>query len=100
MKTANYNMRINPRIKSKSEQIYSNLGLNLSDAINVFLEMSIIENGFPFRVNLPKDTFRSIVKKDDNSIKISRKDMFNCAKGKFVVSNDFNDPIEDFMEYM
>ena len=49
-RTANINVRTEPQTKSGAEAIYSNFGLSLSDAINVFLNMSIIEGGFPFSV--------------------------------------------------
>ena len=101
MKTSNYNMRINPDIKSKSEKIYSDLGLNLSDAINVFLQLSIINNGFPFSVNLPKlENSRSVVIKDKNAVKITRDKMFDFSKGEFSVPDNFNDPVDDFKEYV
>jgi hypothetical protein len=29
-----------------------------------------------------------------------RKPIFGCAKGKFVMSNDFDEPLEDLKEYM
>ena len=48
-RTANINVRTEPQTKSGAEAIYSNFGLSLSDAINVFLNMSIIEGGFPFQ---------------------------------------------------
>jgi len=50
MKTANYNIRLDPIIKSKAEETYAELGLNLSEAINVFLHMSIKWQGFPFEI--------------------------------------------------
>ena len=54
MKTANYNIRLDPAIKSKAEETFAEFGLNLSDAINVFLHMSIKQQGFPFEVREPK----------------------------------------------
>jgi DNA-damage-inducible protein J len=54
MKTATYNIRIDPRIKESAEEIYSSLGLKLSDAINVFLHKSIMHYGFPFDVRYQK----------------------------------------------
>jgi len=54
MKTANYNIRLDPAIKSKAEETYAEFGLNLSEAINVFLHMSIKVAGFPFEVRTPK----------------------------------------------
>ena len=29
-----------------------------------------------------------------------KKPMFGCAKGRFKMSSDFDDPIDDFKEYM
>jgi DNA-damage-inducible protein J len=54
MKTANYNIRLDPAIKAKAEETYAEFGLNLSEAINVFLHMSIKQSGFPFEVRNPK----------------------------------------------
>jgi len=54
MKTANYNIRLDPIIKAKAEETYAEFGLNLSEAINVFLHMSIKLSGFPFDVRNPK----------------------------------------------
>ena len=53
MKTANYNIRIDPAIKTKAEKTFAEFGLNLSEAINVFLHASIKWNGFPFDVRMP-----------------------------------------------
>jgi DNA-damage-inducible protein J len=54
MKTTNYSIRLDPDIKAKAEKTYAELGLNLSEAINVFLHMSIKQYGFPFEVVSPK----------------------------------------------
>ena len=54
MKTANYNIRLDPSIKTRAEQTFAEFGLNLSEAINVFLHMSIKRHGFPFEVREPK----------------------------------------------
>ena len=53
MKTTNYNIRLNPMIKTKAEETFAEFGLNLSEAINVFLHMSIKKHGFPFEVVNP-----------------------------------------------
>ena len=54
MKTTNYNIRIDPKIKAKAEKTFAAFGLNLSEAINVFLHKSIMERGMPFEVRHPK----------------------------------------------
>lgn len=32
--------------------------------------------------------------------KISRKDLFGCLRGQIKISDDFNEPLSDFAEYM
>jgi DNA-damage-inducible protein J len=54
MKTANYNIRLDPAIKIKAEETFAGFGLNLSEAINVFLHMSIKQRGFPFEIREPR----------------------------------------------
>lgn len=49
-KTATFQMRINPQVKDKAEQIFANCGMTLTDAINVFLQQSMNVEGLPFVV--------------------------------------------------
>ncbi|MCL2740297.1 MAG: type II toxin-antitoxin system RelB/DinJ family antitoxin [Oscillospiraceae bacterium] len=50
MKTANYNVRVNPEIKAEAEALYSMWGLNLSQAFNLFLHQSLMKRGLPFEL--------------------------------------------------
>ena len=61
MKTANYNIRLDPIVKAKAEETYAEFGLNLSEAINVFLHMSIKWQGFPFEIRNPKLNAQTIL---------------------------------------
>jgi len=54
MKTVNYSIRLDPDIKLKAEKTFSEFGLNLSEAINIFLHMSIKRRGFPFEIRDPE----------------------------------------------
>jgi len=54
MKTTNYNVRLNPEIKAKAEETFALFGMNLSEAINIFLHKSILEHGLPFPVTARK----------------------------------------------
>lgn len=49
-KTATFQMRINPEIKSEAEKIFSRCGLSFTDAVNLFLQQSINAGGLPFIV--------------------------------------------------
>ena len=67
-RTANINVRTEPDTKAGAEAVYSSFGLSLSDAINVFLNMSIMEGGFPFSIKQPrynKETAASMLEARD-----------------------------------
>lgn len=49
------NMRVNENIKIESERILNNLGLNISSAIDIFLNQVINYRGLPFKVELPNE---------------------------------------------
>lgn len=50
--TVNFSCRIDSDIKAQSEQLYNELGMTLTTAINVFLRESLRSGGFPFDVRL------------------------------------------------
>ncbi len=49
-KTASFQMRINPEIKQRAEEIFAHCGLTLTDAVNIFLQQSLNTGGLPFLV--------------------------------------------------
>ena len=69
MPTKSHNIRIDENIKDKAAALYANLGLNLSDAVNVFLRVSLDKNGFPFPVNLTPESEEAIWEKRNQAFK-------------------------------
>ncbi len=49
------NVRVNKQQKEAAEKIFKELGLTLSDAVNVFLNQTILQAGFPFEVKIPQN---------------------------------------------
>lgn len=47
-KTASFQMRINPDVKSEAESIFATYGLTLTDAVNIFIQQSLNTKGLPF----------------------------------------------------
>lgn len=45
--------RIEPTLKSETEQMLSALGLNMTQAITLFLQQVRLQKGLPFEVKLP-----------------------------------------------
>ena len=52
MSTVNLNIRTDKEIKEKAGNIFQELGLNMTTAINMFLRTSIRENGIPFDLKI------------------------------------------------
>ena len=57
MATTNLNIRTDKEIKEKADMIFSELGLNMTTAINMFLRTTVRENGIPFslKLNVPNE---------------------------------------------
>ncbi|MBP5255516.1 MAG: type II toxin-antitoxin system RelB/DinJ family antitoxin [Clostridia bacterium] len=50
MATTNLNIRIDENLKKQAESLFSDLGLNMSSAITVFLKSAVDYNGIPFEI--------------------------------------------------
>ncbi|MGN0833043.1 MAG: type II toxin-antitoxin system RelB/DinJ family antitoxin [Kiritimatiellia bacterium] len=53
LKTANLYARIEPELKDKAETILGELGVPVSNAINMFYRQIVIHRGLPFAVQFP-----------------------------------------------
>lgn len=62
-KTDTLHIRIEPSVKQKAEKTLNDLGLSITDAINVFLNQVILHDGIPFEIRKPrfnKETIEAI----------------------------------------
>lgn len=76
MATTNLNIRIDKEIKDQADRIFSDLGLNMTTAINIFLRTTIRENGIPFalKLDVPNEITAAAIEEGrrvtyDNSVK-------------------------------
>ncbi len=53
-KTATLNLRVNPAVKQRAENVLNQLGIPMSTAINMYLNQISLTGGIPFAVALPK----------------------------------------------
>ena len=65
MATTNLNIRTDKEIKDQAERIFSELGLNMTTAINMFLRTTIRENGIPFALKLDVPNVKGYTNMDD-----------------------------------
>lgn len=59
-KTTNFSVRMDSDIKKQCEILYSELGMNLTTAINIFLRQSLRKGGLPFEVRLEQPNKETI----------------------------------------
>ena len=52
--TATLNLRVNPIVKQRAEDVLSRLGIPMSTAIDMYLNQISLIGGIPFAVTLPK----------------------------------------------
>ena len=55
-KDANVFARVDASLKEEAERILAQLGMPMSNAINVFLNQVVLRRGLPFEVTLPDKT--------------------------------------------
>ena len=49
-KTTNISIRMDTDLKAAAEELYSELGMNLSTAFNIFVRQSLRDGGIPFKI--------------------------------------------------
>lgn len=52
-KTTTLNLRVNPVVKQRAEDVLAKLGIPMSTAIDMYLNQISLTGGIPFRVALP-----------------------------------------------
>lgn len=54
MDVAPTQIRIDEDIKKQANDLFKNLGLDMSGAVNLFLHQCVLHGGLPFHVELPR----------------------------------------------
>ena len=71
MATTPTQIRIDAAIKKQATDLFNNLGLDMSSAVNLFLHQCILRGGLPFRVEMPRYN-QHILDAMDEARRISR----------------------------
>ena len=81
MATSLIQVRVEESLKDEAAQVFEKLGIDTSTAGRMFLKRSIMENGIPFRMTLPKESYiaekgyRAMVELNEESEKKGLSDM-------------------------
>ncbi|MDR1101660.1 MAG: type II toxin-antitoxin system RelB/DinJ family antitoxin [Clostridiales bacterium] len=68
-KTTSITTRVTPEIKRKAEEITAQLGLNVSEAISIFLAQLVLQHGIPFDVSVPPLIYDGLEEDYEETIK-------------------------------
>jgi DNA-damage-inducible protein J len=66
LKVAEIRSRIEPDLKENATRILASCGLNVSDAVRLFLRQVVAQNGLPFEVKAPNAVTRAAMEEADS----------------------------------
>ena len=69
MATTNVSIRMDTELKAQADELFAELGMNLSTAFNIFVRQSLREGGIPFEIRTDrpnKETIAALLEADNN----------------------------------
>lgn len=89
MTMTNLNIRTDKDIKDQAEEIFNELGMSMTTAVNIFLRTSIREHGIPFELKLdvPNDTTASAIQE-------GKKMMFDPSAPRYSSIDDLKSSLD------
>ena len=91
-------IRIEESTKKQAVELLEGLGLNLSDAVNIFLRQVILQKGIPFEIKYPEETLEfkpEVIEDMEEARRISRDPN---VKGYTDVKQMFKEILADGIE--
>lgn len=58
--TTNISIRMDAELKSQADELFAELGMNISTAFNIFVRQSLREGGIPFAISLKQPNKETI----------------------------------------
>jgi addiction module RelB/DinJ family antitoxin len=88
MAYSSMNVLVDEDVQKQATRVFEELGVDMNDAIDMFLRQSVIQHGIPFtETSKPEHTQRKSAK-------------LGGWEGKIWMADDFDAPLDDFKEYM
>ena len=60
MATTNVSIRMDTELKAQADELFAELGMNLSTAFNIFVRQSLREGGIPFEIRTERPNKETI----------------------------------------
>lgn len=87
-KTDTLNIRIEPELKKEVEKTLNDLGMNVADAVTIFLKQVVMTDSIPFAIKKPKYS-------KDLSEAIAEADEIEKKPDNFKSYNNLSEILED-----
>lgn len=88
-KTSNIFARVEPAVKEQAEDILAQLGVSMSNAINMFLRQVVLQKGVPFEMKLPQHHVVDMNKLSEAEFDTEmEKGMLDLEKGRVIAADD------------
>ena len=71
--TAEVRTRLSPQLKTQATAVLADCGLNISDAVRLFLRQVVTQRGLPFSVKVPNATTRAALEEGRQLLKSAKK---------------------------
>ena len=84
MAATNINIRTDSELKAKAQTVLIDLGLDMSTAINMFLNQVVYRQAIPFEISKPT----------------AKTAKLGGWEGRISMAADFNEPMEEFKELL
>lgn len=52
-------IRVDEQLRNEATEVYEKLGIDLPTAVRMFLKRSVLDNGIPFKMTLPKEEYKA-----------------------------------------
>lgn len=90
MSTTNINVRIDSELKKSAEELFNDLGLNMSAAITMFLKSAVSHDGIPFEV-------KRISPNSETKAALAEYDEMKKNPNKYKRYSSFNDLMDEVL---
>lgn len=87
-RTSNVFARVEPEIKEQAEQVLSQLGIPMSNAVGMFLRQVVLQQGIPFEMKLPNRPLNYLMLTEEQFNKEMEKGMADIKAGKVYSSEE------------
>lgn len=76
---AQVNIRIDDNLKKSADMLFSEMGMNMTTAITIFVRQAVRQGGIPFEITVNTDPFYS-----ESNLKVLRQSIKEADEGKLT----------------